>query len=254
MSDTTPSPEQLAAQTEGSLFFGAEDPPEPMPEPAPENPQVSELKGQLAAMAKQIEQMQQTNMTLMMRPEGPAQQFQSAPPAAPAPEPLPDPLDDAEGYANALSKRITQQVAESQMATQSQQQQQAAAQSKYNDLWENFQIVHKDYANDFRRVKYAANIAAENVAKRGIDVEKYMFTYSDQFMNDVTSVMDEIFGKPGAKPNDPPVPGLPTEPARTGGMFGGTDSGGRPAPAAPLAEDNAFADIREWQIKSGFHR
>jgi hypothetical protein len=255
MTDTSPSPEQLealASQTDGAAFFGADEPDEPASPPEVDNSQVAELKGQLSMLTKQIEQMQQANMTLMMRPEQP-QLPANLPQLAPKPDPLPDPLDDAEGYANALADRIAKQIEAKQTASQTQQQMQQSSQAKYNELWENFQITHKDYAKDFRKVKYAANIAAENIAKRGIDVEKYMFTYRDQFMKDVTGIMDEVFGQASGGTGNAGTPA--PDPVRTGGMFGGMDSGGRPAQSAPaMQEDNAFADIREWQIKSGFHR
>jgi hypothetical protein len=251
MTDDTNVTMQPQAAINEAVLFGGPDEPEPAPAPT-ESPQVSELKGQLAQLTKQIEQMQQANMTLMMRPEAPVPMHQQAAPA-PGPQvaPLPDPLDDAEGYANALADRISQQIAAKQEMASAQQRSQTDSAAKYNELWENFQITHKDYAKDFRQVKYAANIAAENIAKRGIDVERYMFTYRDQFMADVVEVMDDVFGKKDMRPAPPSTQDID----RSGGMFGGTPAAvPRTDNPAPGDEANAFDDIRKWQEKSGFHR
>ncbi len=124
-----------------------------------------------------------------------------------------------------------------------------SATAKYNDLWEDFQSSHKDHAGDFRRVQYAANQVASSLAKQGMDVEKYMFMNRTRFMEDVAREMDSIFGKPEDKTQKPAED---PDPTRTGGMFGGIDSGSKPE--ASLAPDNAFSDIRKWQEETGFHR
>ncbi len=237
---------------DGDVFFGAEaddadgETGPGMPAPQPEvNPEVAKLQGTVDALSKQLEQMQQDRMTLMMQPH-------AAPPvplALPKPlEALPDVITEPEAYADSVAKRIEDRLDARAVTATAVAAKQQESTARYNNLWEAFQVKHKEYAGDYRQVQYAANIAAQNITKRGLDVERYMFTYQDQFMQDVITEMESIFGKKGGKPE----PLVEPEPGRTGGMFGGEDSGGKPEPA--MVPDNAFAEIREWQEKTGFHR
>ena len=234
---------------DGAVFFGAEADESEAKEdegkdsPPVVNPDVAKMQGQVEELSKQLEAMRQQNMMLMSQPEPKEAPVQMP---VPKPEALPDLLEDPEAYAKALERQITTQVEGRMAATQIKAATEQQANAKYTDLWDDFKSTHKDYSEDFKRVQYAANQVASDLKKKGLDVEKYMFTYRDKFMEDVTREMDSIFGKPGEK-----AAALEAEATRTGGMFGGVDSSEKPA--APLAPDNAFSDIREWQEKTGFH-
>ncbi len=252
MTDPTTNPEPTGLM-HGAVFFGEEaDEADKKAEAASEattaTPDVAKLQGQVEALSKQLEQMQQDKMTLMMQAGQPSVQ-QVPVPALEAPKPLTDPLQDSEAFANELADKIEKRVEARMNAATTQASAQQSATTKYNDLWTSFKSQHKEHAADFRQVQYAANLAAGDLTKRGIDVERYMFTYQDQFMQDVIAKMDEIFGKPGTKVNE--APPKDPEAIRTGGMFGGIDSGGKPE--APMEPDNAFSDIRKWQEETGFH-
>ena len=235
---------------DGAVFFGGEESDDggeggpPAPEPQPDAA-TAKLQGTVDALSRQLEQMQQANMTLMMRPE-PAQLPMSAVPAS-APEALPDVISEPEAYADSLAKRIEARMDARTNAATAQATAKQTSSARYNDLWEAFQVKHKAYAGDYRQVQYAANQAAQAIAKRGLDVERYMFTYQDQFMEDVITEMKSIFGPKGEV-----EPLVDPEPARTGGMFTDVASAGKPENS--MAPDNAFAEIREWQEKTGFHR
>ncbi len=243
----TPQP-PVSGLIDGSVFFGAEA--DELDENKTEegatevSPDVAKMQGQVDELSKQLESMRQTNLTLMMKPDAP--KLFTAPAA---PEALPDLMEDPDAYAKALERQITARVEARMTATQAKADAERSATSQYNDLWDDFKGAHKEYAGDSRKVQFAANQVVANLAKQGMDVEKYMFTYRQKFMADVVLEMDSIFGKPGEKT---PVPGEELDPSRTGGMFGGADSGNKVE--APMAPDNAFADIRKWQEETGFHR
>ena len=237
---------------DGSIFFGAEaDELEAKEDGDKEgtpvvSPEVAKMQGQVDELSKQLDQMRQQNMILMSQPD-----TKVAPVTIPVPKPeaLPDLLENPEEYAKALERQITARVEGRMAATQAQAATEQKANAKYTDLWDDFKTTHKDYSEDFKRVQYAANQVANDLKKQGLDVEKYMFTYRDKFMQDVTREMDSIFGKPGEKAATLEAE---AEATRTGGMFGGADNSVKPD--APLAPDNAFSDIRKWQDETGFHR
>ncbi len=222
----------------------------PSSTPAP-SPEIAELRGQVTALADQLKQMGDANMTLMMQPAAPAQAVVPITPAEP--EALPDVIDDAAGFATGLTDRIAKMV-DARLAEASGQQNEAAtASNRYNDLWADFQSTHEAHAGDQRKVRYAANIVAEKLAKRGMNAERFMFSYRDRFMKDVVTEMNEIFGEPKSKAPAPADPDA-GDPGRTTGLFGGLDgSGGKPDPD-DNPDTDPFKDIRDWQEKTGFHR
>ncbi len=243
--DQSPAPHGLL---DGAVFFGAEaDDGDKTPDPdAPVvSPDVAKMQGQVDELSKQLAALRETNMTLMMQPAKPTL---PAFPVVPKVEELPDVMEDPEGYAKALERQITARIEARMTAANVKATAENQATSQYNELWTDFKNTHKEYAEDSRRVQYAANQVAESLKRQGMDVEKYMFTYRAKFMEDVTREMDSIFGKPGAQL----LPEPDADASRTGGMFGGGDS--VPKPDVAIEPDNAFADIREWQEKTGFHR
>ncbi len=234
---------------DGAVFFGAEaddGDKTPADKDAPAvSPDVAKMQGQVDELSKQLEQLRETNMTLMMQPAKPTL---PAFPIASKVEALPDLMEDPDGYAKALEKQITSRIEARMTAANATAAVENQATTQYNELWADFKSTHKEYAEDSRKVQYAANQVAEGLKRQGLDVEKYMFMYRTKFMDDVAREMHSIFGKPGALL----VPDPEDAASRTGGMFGGGDS--VPKPGVALEPDNAFADIREWQEKTGFHR
>lgn len=238
---------------DGAVFFGAEADEEDAKKEGSEgktpevSPDVAKMQGQVDELSKQLEQMRQANMTLMMKPEVKAPAFTMP---TPKPEPLPDLMEDPDGYAKALESQITARLEARMTATQAKATADTQAATQYNDLWDDFKASHKDYSDDFKKVQYAANQVAASLSKQGMDVEKYMFTYRTKFMDDVTHEMDSIFGSPEDKRKRAEAEAQ--EASRTDGMFGGMDTGNKSE--AALAPDNAFSDIRKWQEETGFHR
>ncbi len=248
--DTNPSTADKSTPhglLDGAVFFGAEaddmdkDPDKDTPAVSPD---VAKMQGQVDELSKQLAAMRETNMTLMMQPDKPTMPVL---PVVPKPEVLPDLIEDPEGYAKALERQITSRIEARMTAASAKAAIENQAATNYNDLWDDFNGTHKEYSEDFKKVQYAANQVAATLTKQGLDVEKYMFTNRKRFMEDVTAEMDSIFGKPGAAM-------LPAsdDAARTGGMFGGTDSVVKPD--VEMEPDNAFSDIRKWQEETGFHR
>ncbi len=233
---------------DGAVFFGAEaDAVDKTPDPDTPvvSPDVAKMQGQVDELSKQLAALRETNMTLMMQPDKPTLPVM---PTAPKVEALPDLIEDPEGYAKVLERQITSRIEARMTAANAKATVEQQATSKYNALWDDFKSTHKEYADDFRKVQYASNQVAAGLARQGLDVEKYMFTNRQRFMEEVTREMDSIFGKPGAKL----LPDPEADASRTDGMFGGGDSVVKPD--VSMEPDNAFSDIRKWQEETGFHR
>jgi hypothetical protein len=251
MADTTNNGPQ-----QGDVFFGAEagdadDEDNDFShgvekKPAAVTPEMAVMNSKLEAMSAAMEKLQQANMMLMAGGPPPAQ-F-TPPPAAPVEVELPDPVDDPKGYADALRKQIMSELSHAKDVETQAAVGQQKEQAKYGELWDEFQIKHADYSKDFKKVRYAANIVAENAQKRGLDMNKYMFTYRDQFMADVVKEMNSIFGMEDSGKQ------YVNEDNRTDGIFGGRPQQAPAAVKEDGPDDDPFKDIREFQIRHGFHR
>lgn len=179
---------------------------------------------------------------------------------------LPDPVTEPEAHAKALNEQIGAVFdGRSKMAeynnTQNQTHQQRVA-----GLWSKFASDHADYATDPEKIEIVATRVVQQKAAMGLDTSKYMFLTPELFAKDVIAGYDKLFGKPKTEDGEEqePVSGVPAVTAlasddedegNTAGIFGGIEGGGKPAagPKAPPADD-MLADVRAWQIKTGFSR
>lgn len=208
------------------------------------------LQAQVAALQAQLDQRQTDMMAMLSTPTSAA----AVPPKVEAlnTDGLPDPTADPDGYAKEMMARTMKVIESQRNYDQWVAEQQSDAQTRNAALWQDFQSNYPDYAGDFDKVEIAATRVAKRAAARKIDVEKYMYGQSDRFMKDVVKEMETFFGKPAkADPDDTPDDDEPE--IRTAGMFGGNESGGKPAKGAEGPDADPFKDVRDFQMRTGFH-
>lgn len=230
------------------------------PEPKKSEVDVDALMKQIAQLSERVERAERTNAALLAQPApqpvyAPAHNPQPYAPAYTQPAPqglsfegLPDPVTDPKAYGEALAARIAQQNIEAMRAAQASQQQQQASESRVEALWERFEEQYPDLAGDETLVEVAATKVVKEMAKRGVDVQKYMFLTSDQFLSDVADRMKKDFGKLFDKDDEP----APQAPDRTAGIFGGTEGVPKPAAAAVGKPGDFVKDLQDLQKRDGY--
>lgn len=220
-----------------------------------EEDKLTELQKQIEAQNAAIEALKAQNFTLMAQPL--TAQVQKPTPPAPKPDlsGLPNPVDDPDGYAAGVSERTIAHIEATRGYEAALAQEEGKKAGRVEQLWDDFQTLHEDYAANPTRVKFIAGEVAARAAARGIDVERYMFTHSDKFMADVAAAYDKEFGKPKrAGEAEAGAEETITEATRTGGAFGGIETGGRVVDRGDKQRaDTMFADIRDFQKKHGFY-
>lgn len=172
---------------------------------------------------------------------------------------LPDPGEDSAKYGVELAKRFQTALGNKQHNDNLQMEQYRDAQTQRELLWQDFQTAYGDYAKDPQKIGIASEQVARIAKARKMDVDKYMFGAGQkQFMADVVTMHDKLFGKPVAPETEEDDEGDDNEDNRTMGIFGGQESGGKPTAGKDTRtakEPGGFTQaIREWQIKNGFHR
>lgn len=213
------------------------------------NPDIEALKKQIASLTEGLTAARQTNMALMSQ----APTVQKRPPAGIDTKGLPDPTLNPDQYAAEVSRRTAayqKEVTEYERHQAGQQQTEA---QRLNALWEEFGENYEAYAGDEEKVSFAAQKVARRAQSKGIDLNKYMYQNSDQFMRDVVSVYDKTFGKP--KVESEVEEETDDDESENAVVFGGIQSGGKPnTKDAPEGHDDMFADLKEFQQKGGWHR
>lgn len=227
---------------------------------APAGPSVDDLMKQIAELRSQVDNTRQTNMALMAQP------IVSMPPQVQTEidyKALPDPVAEPENYARKLNEQV-QLVIKGQKAIEDYNSGlQQTEQERVSTLWSDFSGKYTGHAEHPQLAQAAALTVAQKAKARGIDVNKYMYANSPQFMAEVAAEMDRVAGRSlSAEAEDDDEPTTMTKPGgvpraeaddhRTGGMFGGTEVGGRPD--VQRRDPDMFDEVREWQRKTGFMR
>lgn len=228
-------------------------------------PTIEDLQRQLSAMNERVEAAEriQTVITAPAHiPEVPKEPTFNL-------DNLPDPVSDPKAYTKQMAARQAAYSRQLNDYYQEQNNVKAKTQGTYQQLWTDFASQYGEYADDQEGVEFATNKVRNTLIKRGVDVDKYMFSNPEKFFKEITKTYDARFGQPGE--DDEPVREEPVQrrrqpaqrqavdrdgdelPIRTGGIFGGIDggSGGR-APAQPQAGD-MLKDLRDIQIKTGYY-
>ena len=246
----------LPAPTSILDHFGVGDKPkEPEPEPDKKAVDVDALVARLDRLEQDNQTLQQSNLALMSTPR---QEYNPPPAQAPTPgimEGLPDPVSEPESYGKELERRITDRIDNALTQQSGVHDQQQKTSGRIEALWGEFaeHPKYKDYAENVDRVEFAATKVAKRAEAKGLNIDKYMFTTSEQFFSDIAVEMDKTFPKaePDAKKKDGDKP-KGEEEERTGGIFGGLESGGKPAEDAKAEAGDMLEDITELQRKSEY--
>lgn len=187
-------------------------------------------------------------------------------------EDLPDPVTNAKEYAGAIAQRTI--AYQRDMADYAKKTTAATQAPKLGDpdaLWEDFTEQHPEYVEDDSRIKFATAEVVARLAKRGVDVQKFMYTHSDQMFKQITDEYDKVFGSPQdtddgqeIEPlNDSRPPQRPRQAARrmdqddgddgrSESIMGGGDRPGvRQGPAGSKSK-GLIDDLQDIQRKTGY--
>lgn len=233
-------------------------------------PTVEELQARLAEVNARLDAQERSSAMDASRPDPVSQRVDVGKPPELNLEGLPDPIADQKAYAAA----IIQRGRDYDRATQDWQkrQQEASAPRTYGNpeaLWEDFTQANPDYAADESGIRFATSEVAARLAKRGVDVAKFMYTKSDLFFKDVVKEYDKRFGKPetddegdeiedSRRGEERPRPRRMQQrdqddgdDGRTAGILSGMDNAVRPGPKGPAPGD-LIKDLQDIQRKSGY--
>lgn len=244
-----------------------------------EEDRYEKLAAQLAQLAKDNEELRQSQMQGLVMPSN-ANDFQVQL-DDPMKIALPDPALDPDGFDKAQAERNRIRDENRQRQRDADERKQKHIKDKADQLQTSFAELYPEHAADKEKTDFASMQVLKDAQARGINVEAYMFRTQDRFLADVAKRYEKIFGNPVE--NDEfqedeaqddyqevrrrkAAPAGRTQPRRrnrqeddsmvqrTGGIFGGTESGGRPT-RSKQDEDNGpdmIDDIQTMQRKYGF--
>jgi hypothetical protein len=209
--------------------------------------QLAELTANMKRMEERNATLERTNMALMGQPQ--VQQPQFGPTEVDT-KGLPDPVTDAEGYARELMNRANTALNNRQAIAKYNQDQQQTIQERVNGIWERFASEHKGYADKQELVEFAASKAMAAAKAQGMDPNKYMFSATPTFFNDVVKNLKSMgINEQEEEQEDEPV-------TRTAGIAGGLESGGAMSKGKDPDEQRIptlMEELRGWKEKTGFY-
>lgn len=248
--------------------------------PAVEEDRYEKLAEQMANLQREMQETQRANMALLSQSNTRVNDHYVE--VKPETVALPDPALDPEGYEQAVAKRTEIRNQNTQRRQEFDNRQRSRTEERVNDLWESFSTEYADIAENEdsqERIDFIASKLVKKAQKRGIDVERYMFTTQDKFMADVAAEYEKTFGAPDVDEDDnrdeqprsrnrnrsvdtssrnrPRNRNRGREEemvSRTGGIFGGNESGGRASGRRDDIDDgpSMIDDIQTMQKKTGF--
>ncbi len=185
-------------------------------------------------------------------------------------EGLPSQADDPEGYASGLNARIGEAVNENMRALSvfNAETQALATQTagRSDQLWSDFQDqyltkLEKDLPDGVDALAYvevAARGVAKKAARRGLNLDAYMYQTSEVFMEDVYAAAEKVLAPfregTGKEGDGEGAGGDDDEVNRTGGIIGpGGTPGAKPKPDEDEDKGSLISDITEIQKKGGFY-
>ena len=221
-------------------------------------PTTDELMRRLDEQQKHIDRLQRNTIAMMGLPAPTI-----ATPAAPKSpnidlSGLPDPLEDRDGYNKGIAERvqsaITDGISTHAAAERTRHATAASRDERIGVLWGDFSNTYPELAANEEWVEFAASKVAKRAKARGLDVEKYMFGNSEQFMEDVAAEIGKVF-KPDTS-NDGSDKNADTNdstPSRTGGMFGGGGSTGTDKKVKKAKGDDMLEVLAKEQRAMGIY-
>lgn len=254
-------------------------------DPKPDNKtreiSVNDLIAQLNEVSARLDASERERSLEAMRPVTPAQPTQidiGQPPTLNL-EGLPDPVTQSKEYAATLAQRTIDY--QNSMEAYNTRKTEATKPQSLGDpsaLWDEFTEQFPEYAQNERQAKFAVQEVVAGLAKKGVDVQRYMFQRSDQFFKDVTGMIDDTFGNPNGddeldddgddiedsrRPAQVQARQRPRrrqarqrdmdegDDGRTDGIDGG-GNGGAPARGMPNKPTGIIEDLQAIQRKSGY--
>jgi hypothetical protein len=240
------------------------------------------LAKQIAELQKANDEIQRANMALLNNPSfGREVDFQ---PQLEDPDKiaLPDPALDPDGFSKANLRRMEVQNANQRKLREAEDRKNQTVKEKADALEAAFASKYPELAQDKERLDYISIKVATEAQKRGLDVQRYMFLTQDKFLDDVAKRYVKVFGEPEPLEDDddfdyqedarrserhaPRNRGRTRARrrdrsedndvvSRTSGIFGGTESGGRPGRVQDDERHmpDMIDDIHAIQKKTGFY-
>lgn len=235
------------------------------------------LAQQLADMQTRLGEAEKANMALLSTPPNYSQVNDQFVEQDINKIELPDPALDPKGFSDASIRRGEVAAENRRRRDEFNNRKQNEIAEKVDSLWADFGDKYPDMADDKDRIDFISTAIAKDALKRGVNVERYMFLTRDKFIDDVAAKYISVFGDPSDGDADfeedrsnnrraeaRPAPRRRTNNrdrsedeyvGRTGGIFGGTESGSRPSRTRNDDEDNGpsmLDDIQALQRKTGF--
>lgn len=241
-----------------------------------EEDRLEKLAQQLADMQNRLTEMNAVNMQLMAQPRWQSQVDDTFQPADPSKVELPDPALDPQGYDKALAERQRIRMENERRRTEIESRKAKSAEEKAAALQAAFADKYPEMAANDERMAFITSQVARKAAKRGLDVERYMLLNQPRFIEDVATEYVKVFGDPTELEDDedyleddrrPAARAAPKRRAnnrrrqeddddgRSAGIFGGTESGGRPGRGRDDDHDRGdmISDLQAMQRKTGFY-
>lgn len=211
--------------------------------------QLAVLQENMKRMEEANAQLQRTNMALMGQPQ---QQMPQFGPTQVDLENMPDPVTNPKEYAAEIIRRGDAVLQTRQQMSNWEARQRDELTAKVDGIWDKFAKQYPEYASNADLTEYAATKAVQAAKAQGMDVNKYMFSATPAFFNDVKTILDGLGVKPAAddgEDDDEP-------PQRTAGIPGGLESGGKMTQGKDPDEQripSLMEEVRAWKEKTGFY-
>ena len=240
-----------------------------------DEPTIAQVMERLGALSQRIEDSERQSAvtdTFRGQPAASPAVFNEAIPQMNL-DNLPDPVSNPKEYGAAIAAATLKY--QNDLSGWENRRQQAVTPPKLGDpdaVFEEFAEQFPEYVENEERITFATAQVSKKLAKKGIDVQKYLFTKSPQLFKEIIKTYDDVFGKPeglgedGDATGDEPV--TPTRPkprqvqaadddanddeGRTEGIFGGGEPGAGPARGAAPKPGDLIKDIQDMQRKSGY--
>lgn len=231
--------------------------PEPEGEKAkPTEPSMADVLARMERLETENQSLRTTQTALMTRQPAPAAPVAAEPPKTITFENMPDPTKDAKAYAEEVARRIEARDALARKADSDRNAATQTANQRAEGLWAQFKTDYPELADEPDRVKFIAGQVAQEAHAKGVDLNTYMYTTRDQFMEDVAAKYITVFGDPeeGEDGNEDAAPAE----GRTAGIPGGLESGGARSAGPKGGEDprkpktDMITDIKTMQKASGY--
>lgn len=163
---------------------------------------------------------------------------------------LPDPVSHPDKYSEEYAKRIQAAVDRRMDAERSAMAQQQERAGLAQRVWDGFKAAQPDWAKHELLVQAAAGKISNDMAAKGVDMEKLLKQQPDLFYGEVTSLLEKQYpqlkGEKSEEDDDTTH--------RTAGVFGGTPgkASGGDEPPSSMEDNEAFLrSLAEVRYKSG---